>query len=116
MVFLAGAGLLSLIPAAGQAVDFERDIEPIFHERCYMCHGSSQAMNGLRLDQKDKALAGGYSGAVIVAGDSAASKIIERVASAKEGFRMPPVGEPLTAAQVDALRAWIDAGASWPDR
>ncbi len=110
------AGLLWLNSAAGQTVDFDRDIEPIFHQRCYVCHGSSQAMSGLRLDQKDKALAGGYSGAVIVAGDSASSKIVERVASAKEGFRMPPVGERLSDSQIRLLQAWIDAGANWPER
>ena len=50
-------------------------------------------MNGLRLDPSEDALQGGYSGAVIVPGNSAGSKLIERVTSDKEGFRMPPVGE-----------------------
>ena len=42
--------------------DFARDIEPIFHQKCYICHGSAQQMNGLRLDDKEAALKGGYSG------------------------------------------------------
>jgi cytochrome c553 len=99
-----------------QNVDFTRDIEPIFHERCYLCHGPAQAMNGLRLDHKDKALEGGYSGALILPGDSAASKLIARVTSSKEGHRMPPVGEALSAQQIAVLKAWIDGGAVWPER
>ncbi len=102
--------------AAFAQVDFVRDVEPILHERCYICHGESMQMNGLRLDRKDAALKGGYSGPIITPGDSSASKLIQRVSSGKEGFRMPPAGDPLSGSQVAALKAWIDSGAEWPDR
>ncbi len=72
-------------------------------------------MSGLRLDDRAAAFKGGYSGAVIVPGSSASSKLIERVSSAKDGFRMPPIGAKLTEPEVAALRAWIDAGAEWPE-
>ncbi len=81
-----------------------------------MCHGSSVQMNGLRLDRKEDALRGSLAGPVIVPGDSAGSKILQRVMSGQEGVRMPPAGEPLTESQIAALRAWIDAGAEWPER
>ena len=97
-------------------MDFGRDVEPIFHERCYLCHGPDQQMSELRLDRRDRALAGGVSGPVIAPGDASASKLIERVTSAKEGYRMPPGGDPLTAAQASLLAEWIDAGAVWPDQ
>ena len=42
-----------LSPSAAAQVSFERDIEPLFHQRCYMCHGASVQMNGLRLDRKE---------------------------------------------------------------
>jgi len=100
-------------PLCAQAPYFARDIEPIFRSRCYGCHGPQQQMNGLRFDSKDAALAGGYSGPVIVPGRSAESKLIQRVSSDKPGFRMPPVGAPLTADQIAALRTWIDGGAKW---
>ena len=76
-IVLASAALASVL-AAPAAVDYASGIEPIFHKRCYGCHGPSQQMNGLRLDQKGAALKGGYSGAVILPGNSAASKLIER--------------------------------------
>jgi hypothetical protein len=72
-------------------------------------------MNGLRLDDRAAAMKGGYSGAVIVAGSSGTSKLMERVTSSKEGLRMPPAGPTLTAAEIAALRGWIDAGAAWPE-
>ena len=99
---------------AARAQDFVRDVEPIFHRKCFACHGPAQQMNGLRLDERAAALKGGYSGAVIISGSSANSKLIDRVASEKDGYRMPPAGPRLSPAEVAALRSWIDAGAEWP--
>ena len=113
---LTATALWLLMALSAGAADFRRDIEPIFHQRCYGCHGPAQQMSGLRLDSKEAAEQGGYSGAVILAGDSAGSKLLARVASREEGFRMPPSGAPLTAAEIALLRAWIDAGAAWPER
>ncbi len=90
--------------------DFARDIEPIFHTKCYQCHGPDNQMVGLRFDKKEDALKGGYSGPVIVPGNAAQSKLIERVSSDKEGFKMPPAGNSLTASEIAVLRAWIDQG------
>ncbi len=111
---IAAFGLFAAFPAY-PAVDFFRDIEPIFHTRCYACHGSSQQMNGLRFDERAAALKGGYAGPVIAPGDPVASKLIARVASNKPGFRMPPEGAPLAPGEIAALREWIASGAAWPD-
>jgi hypothetical protein len=40
-------------------VDFIRDIQPIFTQTCYPCHGPAMQMSSFRLDQKESALAGG---------------------------------------------------------
>ena len=111
---LAGLALFAALPVY-PAVDFFRDIEPIFHTRCYACHGPSQQMNGLRFDDRAAALEGGYSGPVIAPGDPAGSKLIARVAGGEAGLRMPPEGAPLAAGEIAALREWIAAGAEWPD-
>ena len=107
-------GLIPALSAAG-AVDYVRDIEPILHERCYLCHGAQQQMSDLRLDNREAALKGGASGVVIVPGDSAASKLVARITSSNDGFRMPPGGEALSAQQASLIREWIAAGAVWPD-
>ena len=113
-VFRLFAGLLPLLPATA-AVDYARDIEPILHERCYLCHGAQQQMSGLRLDGRESALKGGASGAVIVPGDPAASKLVARINSNSDGFRMPPGGEPLSASETSLISEWIAGGAVWPD-
>ncbi len=108
---------LALVSLAAQpilcAVDFARDVEPILHQRCYLCHGSQQQMSGLRLDSRDAALAGGLSGPAVVPGDPAASALIARVSSDRSGFRMPPGDDVLSGEEVAALRAWIAEGAEW---
>ncbi len=97
------------------AVDFVRDVEPILHQHCYLCHGSQQQMSGLRLDRREAALKGGVSGPVIVPGEPGASKLIARVTSPEDGFRMPPGGDALSRADRAILREWIAVGAPWPD-
>src|SRR5262245_57355386 len=75
-------GMASTIPGASaqsvsaartrlqRRVDFKRQIEPIFARNCYQCHGAKNAMGQLRLDDKESALKGGFSGAAIIPGDS----------------------------------------------
>ena len=96
-----------------ETLEFKRDIEPIFSQRCHHCHGPGQAAGGLRLDLRESALKGGASGPAIVPGDSSASRLIDLV-SGTGGMVMPLQGEPLSADLVDRLRAWIDQGAFWP--
>ena len=104
----------SLPPAAQRKVSFETDVEPILKQRCYVCHGPRQQTSGLKLDDRESALKGGNSGAVVKPGDSAGSQLILRVAGAKDLMRMPPGGAALTPQQIGILRAWIDQGVSYP--
>lgn len=103
-----------LPPPAAFPVDFTRDIEPLLKARCQGCHGPNLQSSGLRLDNALDALKGGYSGAVIRPGASAASRLIQLVAGVDDKLVMPPVGARLSPEEVGLLRAWIDAGASWP--
>ncbi len=96
-------------------MDFETDIRPLFEQRCHACHGPAIVMNGLRLDRKSDALAGGHSGPSIIPGNSAESRLIHMVAGYRVKVLMPPAGEPLAPAEIGKLRAWIDSGAVWPE-
>jgi hypothetical protein len=99
VAFLPLLGLLFL--RAQSAPDFARDIQPIFEKNCYACHGEKVQSAGLRLDRKQ----------------SAAPKLNEiypRVAGLGNNARMP-LGGQLPAAQIALIKAWIDAGAVWPD-
>jgi hypothetical protein len=101
-------GLILACGAQTKTIDFTRDVQPILTTRCSGCHGPQQQMNGLRVDDS-KALLG-----VVTPGDSASSKLIQRVSSTKKGFAMPPIGAPLTSAEIATLSAWIDEGAKIP--
>jgi len=101
---------------AADAADFARDVQPIFRERCYGCHGPSQQLQGLRLDHRRAAMPNrvGANRASIVPGNSGASPLYLKVIGKAPGLQMPPDG-PLTAAQIETIQTWIDEGADWPD-
>jgi cytochrome c553 len=92
-----------------QSPNFERDIRPLLLARCSECHGATKQKAGLRLDQKAAAMK------VIVPGKSGESELIRRITSADRTEMMPPTGERLSPREIALLKAWIDAGANWPD-
>lgn len=105
-----------LPPAGDQAVDFVRDIQPIFAAHCVECHGPDKRKGGYRLDINHIAFEGGDSHAPnLLRGDSANSPLIKFVAGLEPDMEMPPDGPPLGAKEIATLRAWIDQGADWPD-
>jgi ankyrin repeat protein len=94
------------------AVDFEKDVKPIFREHCWECHGPTQQNGSLRLDKKASAMVGG--GRVdILAGLPDRSRVYRRVAGIDRP-QMPPE-TPLTADLIETIKQWIQEGAEWPD-
>ena len=119
---LALLALLCAPAMAAEAIpDFNRDIRPILSENCFRCHGPDEhdrkgGQNGLRLDT----LAGaredlGGGGFAIVPGHPEKSELLLRVTATDEEEVMPPpkTGKKLTARDLDLLRRWIAAGASY---
>ncbi len=102
-------------------VDFEKDVYPIFTEKCISCHGPKKQKGKYRMDTKEGTFKEGDGGAFIIKGNSEKSPIIHMVAGLIEEGLMPPPSdkkgesEPLTKEQIGILRAWIDQGATWPD-
>jgi hypothetical protein len=111
VVYLCGVSLCF----SQTAPDFTKQVRPILQKNCYACHGPALQQSGLRLDAREEAMRGGYSGPAIVKGDSNASRLIQRVTAEKPPERMPPAGPGLKAEEIAVLRAWIDAGAVWPE-
>ncbi len=116
-VFIASAfGVVAALPAPAATVDFKRDVQPIFEQRCVECHGEKKQKSGVRLDKRSGAFGVSDSGKpAIVPGKSAESLLVQRIITDQEEEVMPPKGGKLTAEQVATLRAWIDAGAAWPE-
>lgn len=104
------------LPApASRPVDFTTDIQPLFATACLRCHGAERSRSGFRLDDPQRALAGGDRGPAIRPGRSVESPLIHYVARQVPDLEMPPPGkgEPLTPEAIGLLRAWIDQGAPW---
>ena len=98
---------------AAPAVSYTAEIAPIFAARCGSCHGAKKQKGKLALHDAESVLAGGYTGAVIAPGDPAASELLRRLRlPAEDEDHMPPPSRPQpTAAEIDAIEAWIEAGA-----
>lgn len=109
------AALASLPPAANLKVDFVKDIQPIFQNACYECHGPRKQEAEFRLDHKPTVLKGGELGPAIVPGKGVESLLVQFVAGLREEGVMPKKGARLSAEQIGLLRAWIDQGADFPD-
>ena len=98
-------------------VDFNREIRPILSDNCFKCHGPDEKMRmaKMRLDETEGLFVdrGGYK--IIVPGNSAQSKIYQKISSPNAALRMPPVysGKSLTPRQIELIKQWIDQGAKW---
>jgi hypothetical protein len=103
--------------APTKPVDFNREIRPILSDNCFKCHGPDEKMRmaKMRLDETEGLFVdrGGYK--IIVPGNSAQSKIYQKISSKDVAFRMPPVysGKTLTDKQIAVIKQWIDQGAKW---
>ena len=111
-IALSATGLPAQV--AGK-VDFARDVQPLFRNYCYGCHGPAVQSNNFRLDRRRDSLPNrvGANGARIVPGNSAVSRLYLRVIG-QAGLQMPPTGA-LTPEQIGVIKVWIDQGADWPD-
>src|SRR5437016_2016685 len=100
MQFVFTGSVLLLTTASVYAgVDYARDVQPILASRCFSCHGPQRALGGLRLDDVARASA-------------AKDKVIARVTSSDQSFRMPLGGGALSAGQVATLKAWASSPSS----
>src|SRR5436190_6357502 len=111
VVVAASAASQASPPAPQPAEYFEAQVRPVLAANCYECH-TDQRMGGLRVDSRDALLKGGRTGPAIVPGDPEKSLMIQ--ALRQTGALKMPKGGHLKPEEVDALAAWIKAGAVWP--
>ena len=110
---------LALSPRGDGAVDFGRDVQPIFEARCTKCHAGDQPKSGFRLDARRIALRGGNSGdPAIVPGHPEQSRLVKLLrnaaapGAAADALRMPPRGDPLHEEEIRTIERWIAESAS----
>ena len=104
-------------PPAGK-ISFDRDVRPILSNHCWKCHGpdAKERKAGLRLDQLDSAMKPSESGkTAVIPNKPEDSELLRRVLSSDSDEQMPPASEnkPLSAAQKETLKRWIEQGATF---
>jgi mono/diheme cytochrome c family protein len=125
-VLITGAALVAAaLPGAltGEVTEGERlfalHVKEILSEKCVACHSSDEdkkLKGGLELTSREKVLAGGDSGEVLVPGDAAGSLLYIATTWEDEDYEMPPKeADRLSDDQQWKVRDWINAGAPWPD-
>ncbi|MDP1590185.1 MAG: c-type cytochrome domain-containing protein [Prosthecobacter sp.] len=114
MVLLGGLLIGSLAQGRVQADDkreaapaFQKDVLPIFEEKCLRCHGGKRRGGKLDMRTLEAMLTGGDTGPAIKQGNADKSLLIELI----HHQEMPPKKEKsvVTSSELDLLRRWIDS-------
>ena len=100
--------------SAQPPAQLERAALEVFKLHCAGCHSGSSPTAGLDLTSVPALLKGSQRGPVVVKGASENSILYQKVSDRT----MPPpgLGQPLSSDQIEAIRKWIDTGASGPDQ
>jgi mono/diheme cytochrome c family protein len=91
---------------------FETKVRPVLATNCYTCHTTALS-GGLRLDSPEAIAKGGDHGPTVTPGDPDKSLLITAVRQTDENLKMP-MGGKLKDSEIEALAAWVKAGAKWP--
>ena len=105
-------GMAANAGAQNEPINFTDHIRPIMERACWNCHGEAAQLSDLDLSSREGALEGGTKGPAIVPGRAEDSLLFRMVAGLDQPS-MPMTGDPLSDAELAAVRTWIDEGAHW---
>jgi hypothetical protein len=111
--FAIACAALMLVVGTVRAAELFEPAARVLERHCLRCHIGADPKGDLSLTTRRQAVEGGESGPALVPGSPDDSLLIQYVTGDEP--LMPKEGEPLDAEEVAALRAWIEAGAEWPD-
>ena len=104
----------AIVAADESALLFERHVRPLLIEHCLSCHGPEQQEADVRLDSRQQVLMGTADvDPLVVPGNPDASRLVQVLLYAEDDTQMPPKAR-LPQPAIDGVRAWIAAGATWP--
>jgi len=97
-------------------IDFAKIIAPIFEARCVKCHGEKKQKGEYRLDKAEFVMVAGESEEKPIVKGKAEESYLYKLVILDEDHDdiMPPKGDPLTKAETEAIKAWINQGAEFP--
>src|SRR5579885_2486108 len=95
-------------------VVYEKDIEPIFVNKCSFCHSGNVKEGKLDLASYDSLMKGGKHGKPVVPGKAEESILYKSAGKTARPFMPPKSEEPLTPEELAVIKLWIDQGAKPP--
>ncbi len=119
-LLLAGASLAEdgPIPVAKlerkDAVIYQKEILPIFQDKCLYCHSGSVTEGKLDMGSHAGMLKGGKRGPAMVPGQADQSLLFQFASHTKKPIMPPKREEPLTSEELALVKLWIDQGAKPP--
>src|SRR4051794_4393376 len=84
----------------------------ILEANCIRCHNSGTRLGGLSVASSTDLLKGGAHGGAVTPGKPDDSLLYRMISGDKP--KMPAGSPPLDAADITAVRDWIEQGAPWP--
>jgi uncharacterized membrane protein/mono/diheme cytochrome c family protein len=112
--FAPGAASARVTPTSSAQGGFA-DVQALFVARCAECHGERKQKGRLRLDRYEESwFELGEFGTVLIRGDAQGSELMRRLLLPldDEEHMPPPKEAQLQPAEIEAIRAWIAAGAA----
>ena len=97
-------------------VEYGAEIEPIFKNKCFVCHTGNVTEGKFDMSTHEKVMkGGGKRGAkVVVPGKSAESFLFLACSRQMKPIMPPKTEEPLTPQELTLVKLWIDEGARAP--
>jgi len=89
-------------------VSFSKDVAPVLVEHCGRCH-VDKTTGGFTMPNYEGLMKGSRAGVVLFAGDPDGSPLVEAMVSGT----MPPSGNKVAEEKINAIKAWIKAGAKY---
>lgn len=134
VLFALALGLAAFVPARGEdqprrkreepikivqldrktPVVYEKDIEPIFVNKCNFCHSGNIKEGKFDLSSYETMMRGGKRGPAIIPGKASESLLYRLSAKEIRPYMAPRSEEPLTPEELALIKLWIDQGAKAP--
>lgn len=114
LFLLASTSVLAVESAAEKL--FHEQVAPILVKNCLECHNDVTTKGGLNMETLATVLQGGDDGPAITPGKAAESSLYTMIVpeAADEKPEMPKKKPPLSTAETELIKRWIDLGAAWP--
>src|SRR5260370_13830722 len=95
-------------------VTYEKDVEPIFVKKCFVCHSGNVKESRLDLGTYETLMKGGKRGASILPGKGEQSLLWQLAGTTRPPLMPPKTETPLAREELATIKLWIDQGAKAP--